>query len=79
MPSRCTRRGSGDGQQQQVELLQRVGHPRQEAARLPPRRGDMPVLAVRALVVVVEEEAPEGRVQLGKRQRRLPARRPGGA
>ena len=50
----------GDGQQQQVELLQRVRQARQEAARLPALLGRDARLAVDALVVVVEEERRAG-------------------
>ena len=80
MPSWWTRRGFGHGQQQQVELLERLRQPRQEAARLPARLRRHPGLAVHPVVVVLEEEAVEPLVQLGQGQdRRRPAAMPGGA
>ena len=71
MPSEWTRRVFGDRQQQQVELLQRLGHLRQEAAGRPPLLRLEPRRRVGFVVVLVDQELFQLRGHLGQRQHRL--------
>jgi|GEM_PF-3668380 len=56
--------GSRHRQQKEIELLQGVGVPRKETACLPPGLRSDAGLTMQALVVLVQEEVGEARLQL---------------